>query len=148
MQITKQLAIFLDNRPGTLARMADALAEAKINIYAISTSDTVDHTVIRLVVSDYRKAMHLFEAHGTLVVEDDVLMIEGSNQPGSLARIAHKLSEAKVNIEYAYCATPPDAKKGLLVLRVTDAKKALKVLNGGENRAGRTPGKTSVPTRD
>jgi len=48
MQITKQLAIFLDNRPGMLARVADALAEAKINIYAITTSDTVDHTVIRL----------------------------------------------------------------------------------------------------
>ena len=129
MQITKQLAIFLDNRPGTLARMADALAAAKINIYAISTSDTVDHSVIRLVVDDYRKAMHVFEEHGTLVVEDDVLMIEGDNKPGSLSRIAHKLAAGKVNIEYAYCATPPDAKKGLLILRVTDAKKALKVLN-------------------
>jgi hypothetical protein len=129
MQITKQLAIFLDNRPGTLARVADALAAAKINIYAITTSDTVDHSVIRLVVSDYRKALNLFEEHGTLVVEHDVLIIEGNNKPGSLARIAHKLADAKVNIEYAYCATPPEAKKGLLVLRVGDAKKALKVLN-------------------
>jgi hypothetical protein len=129
MQITKQLAIFLDNRPGTLARLADSLSEAKINIYAISTSDTVDHSVIRLVVDDYRKAMDLFEAHSTLVVEDDVLMISGDNKPGSLARIAHKLAAGKVNIEYAYCATPPDAKKGLMILRVSDAKKALKVLN-------------------
>ena len=48
MQITKQLAIFLENRPGTLARVCDALAEAKINIFAVSTSDTVDHTVIRM----------------------------------------------------------------------------------------------------
>ncbi|MBC8096895.1 MAG: ACT domain-containing protein [Akkermansiaceae bacterium] len=130
MQITKQLAIFLDNRPGTLARMADALAEAKINIYAISTSDTVDHSVIRLVVDNYRKAIELFEAHNTLVVEDDVLMISGDNKPGSLARLAHKLAAGKVNIEYAYCATPPNAKKGLMILRVSDAKKALKVLNG------------------
>src|SRR3954462_13886378 len=119
MQIIKQLAIFLDNRPGTLARVVDALAGAKINIYAISTSDTVDHSVIRLVVNDYRRALHVFEAHGALVVEDDVLMIEGSNTPGSLARIAHKLADAKVNIEYAYCATAPDARKGLLILRVT-----------------------------
>lgn len=129
MHITKQLAIFLDNRPGTLARVADALAEAKINIYAISTSDTVDHSVIRLVVDDYRKALHVFEAHGTLVVEDDVLMVEGSNQPGSLAKIAHKLARAKINIEYCYCATHPEEKKGLVILRVADAKKALKVLS-------------------
>ncbi len=129
MQITKQLALFLENRPGTLARVCDALAEAKINIYAVSTSDTVDHSVVRMIVSDYRKALHLFEEHGTLVVEDDVLMIEGDNKPGSLAKIAHKLSLGKVNIEYLYCATPPDAKKGLLILRVSDPKKAMKILN-------------------
>ncbi len=129
MQITKQLAIFLDNRPGTLARVADALAEAKVNIYAISTSDTVDHSVIRLVVDDYRKALHVCEEHGTLVVDDDVLMVEGSNQPGSLAKIAHKLARAKINIEYCYCATHPQEQKGLLILRVADAKKALKVLS-------------------
>ena len=129
MNITKQLAIFLDNRPGTLARVCDALAKNKINIFALSTSDTVDHTVIRMVVSDYRKAIHVFEEHNALVVEDDVLMIEGDNKAGSLAKIAHKLAAAKVNIEYAYCATPPNAKKGLLVVRVNDAKKALKALN-------------------
>lgn len=129
MEITKQLAVFLDNRPGTLARLADALAEAKINIHAISTSDTVDHSVARLVVSDYRRALHLFEQRGVLVIEDDVLMIEGDNKPGSLARIAQRLADAKVNIEYCYCATAPREKHGLMILRVSDAKKALKTLN-------------------
>ena len=129
MQITKQLAIFLDNRPGMLARVADALAEAKINIYAITTSDTVDHSVIRIVVSDYRRALHVFEEHGSLVVEDDVIMIDGSNKPGELARIAHKLANAKVNIEYCYSATPADSKKGLMIMRVSNAAKALKILN-------------------
>lgn len=129
MQITKQLAIFLDNRPGMLARLADALADAKINIYAITTSDTVDHSVIRLVVSDYRKALHVFEEHGTLVVDDDVIMLEASNKAGELARIAHKLADAKVNIEYCYSATPPEVKKGLLILRVSNPAKALKTLN-------------------
>lgn len=129
MQITKQLALFLDNRPGMLARVCDALSAANINIYAISTSDTVDHTVIRMVVSDPDKALYVFEEHGTLVVEDDVIMITGDNRPGTLAKLSRKLGDAKINIEYAYCATPPDAKKGLLICRVSDAKKALKVLN-------------------
>ncbi len=128
MQITKQLAIFLDNRPGTLARLADALAQAEISIYALSTSDTIDHSVVRLVVSDYQKALHLFEEHGTLVVEDDVLMVEGENKAGELARIARKLAAGKVNIEYCYSATPPKAKKGLLILRVSNPTKALAVL--------------------
>jgi hypothetical protein len=129
MHITKQLAIFLENRPGMLARVCDALAESKINIYAISTSDTVDHTVIRMVVSDPRRALLIFEEHGTLAIGVEVIMMENSNKPGSLARIARNLGKAGINIEYAYCATSPSAKKGLLILRVSDAKKALKVLN-------------------
>jgi len=129
MQITQQLAIFLENRPGTLARVCDELAAAGINIYAVTTSDTIDHSVIRLVVSDPRRAMLIFEEHGTLVVEDEVLMVEGDNRPGTLARICRTLAKAKVNIEYCYSATHPDAKRGLLIVRASNAKKALKVLN-------------------
>jgi hypothetical protein len=112
-----------------LARVCDALAKAKINIYAITTSDTVDHSVIRMVVSDPQKASFMFGERGTLVVEDEVLMIDGSNKPGSLADIANRLAEGGVNIEYCYCATSPNSKKGLLILRASDAKKALKILN-------------------
>ena len=129
MQITQQLAIFLENRPGTLARVCDELAAAGINIYAVTTSDTIDHSVIRLVVSDPRRAMLIFEEHGTLVVEDEVLMVEGDNKPGTLARICHTLAKAKVNIEYCYSSTLPAAKRGLLIVRASDARKALKVLN-------------------
>jgi hypothetical protein len=80
-------------------------------------------------LSNPRKALLLFEEHGTLVVETEVLMLQGSNQPGSLARICQKFAAAKINIEYCYCATSPEARKGLLVLRVNNPRKALKVLN-------------------
>jgi hypothetical protein len=130
VEITKQLAVFLENRPGMLARVCDALSAEKINIYAISSSDTVDHIVIRLVLSDPARAARVFEERGVLVVTNEVLMIESNNKPGSLAALAHKLAAAKINIEYAYCATSPNAQKGLLILRVSDAKKALKILNG------------------
>jgi hypothetical protein len=129
MEIGTQLAIFLENRPGMLARVCDALSAAKINIYAITSSDTVDHVVIRMVVSDPRKAMLIFEEHGTLVVDDEVLLVEGDNKPGSLAKITHQLAEGGVNVEYLYSATHPRVKKGLLVLRVNNVKKALKILN-------------------
>lgn len=129
IQLAQQLAIFLDNRPGTLARLCDALAEEKINIYAISTSDTVDHIVIRMVVSDTAKTLRILQEHNTLAITTDVLMIDGSNKPGTLAAIAHTLAESGVNIEYAYLATHPSAQKGLLILRASDPRKALKVLN-------------------
>ncbi|HYE30060.1 MAG TPA: ACT domain-containing protein [Methylomirabilota bacterium] len=129
MEIGKQLALFLDNRPGTLARVCALLAKEKINIHALTTSDTVDHIVVRMVLSDPQRALHLFEEHGSLVVSTDVLLLDGANKPGTLAEIAAKLGEAKINIDYAYCATSPTAHKGLLVLRTSDPKRALKVLN-------------------
>jgi hypothetical protein len=73
--------------------------------------------------------IHVFEQHGTLVVEDDVLVLDASNRPGELSAIARKLAAAKVNIEYCNSATPPDARKGMVVMRVSNPAKALKVLN-------------------
>ena len=51
-----------------------------------------------------------------------------ANKPGTLADVCDELAKAKINIEYAYLATSPGAKKGLLILRVDDTKRALKVL--------------------
>ncbi len=128
MRIVEQLAVFIANKPGTLSEVCDALAADRVNIYGLTISDTVDHAVVRMVVSDTRKAMSIFESRGTLVVENDVLMIENDNKPGSLSGIASALSANKMNIEYAYLASMPSAKRGLLILRVTDPKKALRVL--------------------
>lgn len=133
METARQLSIFLDNRPGTLADVCTELANQKINIFAMSISDTADHSVVRLIVSDPQKALYLLEERGALVVENNVLLLENSNKPGTMATIAQKLAKAKVNIEYAYLATSPTSKKGLAVLRVSDTKKALKVLEGVES---------------
>ncbi len=130
VRIVEQLAIFIANKPGTLVEVCDALADDQINIYGLTVSDTVDHAVVRMVVSDTRKAIAMLEARGTLVVENDVIMIENNNRPGGLSRIVKALAAVKVNIEYAYLASMPTAKKGLLILRVSDVKKALKSLSG------------------
>lgn len=131
MEIAKQLSVFLANKPGTLATVCEELAKAKVNIFALTISDTADHSVVRMVVSDHEQALHIFEERGVLAVESKVLLIENDNKPGSLAAISKILAKAKINIEYAYLATSPGAKKGLLVLRVDDTKRALKVLKKG-----------------
>jgi hypothetical protein len=129
MEIVKQLSVFLANKPGTLAAVCEELAKKKINVFALTISDTVDHAVVRMVVSEPRRALTMFEERGVLVVENKVLSIENNNAPGSLAKIAKRLAKGKVNIEYAYLATSPGAKKGLLIIRVADSEKALKLLS-------------------
>jgi hypothetical protein len=135
MKIVEQLSLFLENKPGSLAALCDVLASARINIYALSVVDSVDHAVVRMVVSDPRKALHLFETHGALVIETDVVMIEGDNKPGSLSRISKILSGKHINIEYAYLASTPASRRGLLIMRVNDAKRAVRALKAAENLA-------------
>ncbi|MCS7063525.1 MAG: ACT domain-containing protein [Methylacidiphilales bacterium] len=127
--LTSQLAIFLSNNPGTLAAICDVLAKHDINILAIATSDAVDYAVDRLVVDKPKTALRLFEERGALVIETPVLLVEGINRPGSLSRLAHALSDAGVNIEYLYCATPANELHGALILKASDAGLALKVIN-------------------
>jgi hypothetical protein len=128
MKSATQLAVFLANRPGALARVCDALAKVEINIHALTTSDTVDHSVVRMVVSDPTRALMLLGEAGVLALESDVLMIETENEPGVLAKIAERLSRAEVNIEYAYLAASPQAATGLIILRPSDVEKAQRAL--------------------
>jgi hypothetical protein len=128
VETATQLAVFLANRPGALARVCDALAKARINIFALATSDTVDYTVVRMVVSDPTKALMLLGEAGVLALEADVLTIETASEPGVLAKIAERLAEAEVNIEYTYLAGGREADNGLIVLRSSDVEKARRVL--------------------
>jgi hypothetical protein len=128
IETATQLAVFLANRPGALARVCEALAKAEINIQALATSDTVDHTVVRMVVSDPTRALMLLGEAGVLALETEVLMIETASQPGVLAKIAERLAEVQVNIEYAYLAGGREVEKGLIVLRPSDVEKAKRAL--------------------
>src|SRR3989338_5455239 len=129
MHIAPQLSVFLENRPGTLAELCRTLAKAKINIIAMTTSDAIDHAVDRLVVNEPKKAIRLFEERGVLVIDTEVLQIEGPNHPGTLAEIAQRLADARINIDYVYFATPPRSREGVIILHCKDARRAMKILN-------------------
>src|ERR1700719_3309407 len=123
METGTQLAVFLENRPGALGRVCEALAKAGVNIHALTVSDTVDHAVVRMVVSDSTKALMLLGERGVLAFENDVLLIDAANELGVLGKIADCLSRAEVNIEYAYLATGAKLPKGIIVLRPSNVEK-------------------------
>jgi hypothetical protein len=129
LEIKTQLAVFLENRPGTLARVCEALAKAGVNIFALTVSDTVDHSVVRMIVSDATKALMLLGERGVLAFENDVLWIDAANELGVLGKITDALSRAEVNIEYAYFASGESSPKGIIVLRPSDVEKAQQALS-------------------
>jgi len=106
-----QLAAFLANRPGALARVCDALAKAEINIHALATSDTVDHSVVRMVVSDPTKALMLLGEAGVLALKSDVLMIEAENEAGVLGKIAEQLGRGRCEYRIRLSGSQPESSK-------------------------------------
>lgn len=127
MKLVKQLAVFLENQPGALLRVTQDLAKNNINILAISVSDTVDHAVVRIVVDEPKKTVHLLGEAGVLVVENDLVEVNISNDPGQLSKICAELENIGSNIEYAYGSTPKDGGT-LIYMRILDAEKVVEKL--------------------
>ena len=127
-EVITQLSIFLANEPGCLERVCDALEEGEVNILGLSVSDTVDHAVVRLICGQPETAKNILENGTGLVVETEVLAVEISNKPGSLATIASKLAEEEINIEYAYSTVLPKSTQGVVYLRVSDTDAAKDLL--------------------
>lgn len=124
--IQKQLSVFVENKPGVLAEVCRSLAAGGVGIRGLCVSDTVDHAVLRLVVEEPLKALHLLGERGTLVVETDVLGVELSSQPGALAAVLDRLAREKVNLEYAYGSS--EGGRSMVFLRVSDLDRAREVL--------------------
>ncbi len=129
VKLEKQLSIFLENRPGGLAKICGTLAEAGINILAISTHDTVDHAIVRLVADRAIKALLILEQLGLYILESDVVVLDLDNRPGALAEVARMLARADINIEYAYCSATEHQQTGCLILRTDEPDRTLELLS-------------------
>jgi len=128
MSIVKQLTILLENKPGALAHTCSELAVKDINILAMSVLDTIDSGLIRMVVDDPARAKKVLAESGLNVIETDVLAVEMTDKPGTLAEISKQLSKARINIEYAYVSVPPDKGTSLGIFWVSNLKKASEIL--------------------
>ena len=131
MRIEKQFSIFMVNKPGVLAKVLNELADARINLIAITMMDSVEHGVMRLVGGSAEKMRTALDKMNMQYSETDVLCVTLSNRAGALAAVTQKLSEAHINIAYAYCTAGARGGKTTGVLKVADVKKAMKVLQTG-----------------
>src|SRR4030088_2452607 len=123
MPTAKQLTVGVENRPGMLGEVGSALGAKKVNILAFMTTVTANHGIIRMVVYKPAAAKRVFAEHRWETTEEKVLKVTLPDEPGSLGRIAHRLREASVNIEYAYAGLGPsprpvDAYLGVSYLKV------------------------------
>ncbi|MBE9547445.1 MAG: ACT domain-containing protein, partial [Proteobacteria bacterium] len=81
----EQISIFLENKPGGLEDATKVLADADINIRALSLADTTDFGILRLIVSDVDTAKSVLKENGFTVGRTTVVAVEVPDRPGGLA---------------------------------------------------------------
>lgn len=127
--MVKQISVFLQNRPGTLANLTKILLDKNINMRALTVADTADYGIIRMIVDDPEKTLKVLKDHEYLVSETDVIAVEAMDKPGGLYEIATVLGERNVNIEYLY--TTLKQGKAIMIIRVSDVEEATEALRNG-----------------
>ena len=100
-----QFSIVLANRRGELAKLADVMAKANVNIEALAISDGIHAGVVKLVVANPDVARSAFTEAKLSFCEQQVCALPLPNQPGALARLCAKLAEEGHSIDYVYGST-------------------------------------------
>ncbi len=124
----QQLSVFVENQKGKLLGTVKALADAGINIRAMSIADTKDFGILRLITSDNQKAMEVL-ADESIVNTTMVIAAKMEDRAGALYQVLQILSDAQINIEYLYAFTASEDFGAYVVFRVSDAAAAQEILN-------------------
>ncbi|MCD4685591.1 MAG: ACT domain-containing protein [Anaerolineae bacterium] len=118
-----EFTIQLEDRPGVLADLAEALAKSAINIVAIHASQCLEGGHVQLITDNTDATINVLK-HLTLdYTVLDVLLVTIPHQPGTLARIARALANASVNLNAVYITMT-----GQIVLDVSDFTKAQQIV--------------------
>ena len=127
MQI-QQLSIFVENKPGRLAEITEALAAANIDIRAISVADTSDFGILRLITDDPYKTVNVVKEAGYVCSVTPVLAVALSDKPGSLVKLLTALGEGNINVEYTYAFIARKKDLAYMVFQVDNPEKAMQIL--------------------
>jgi len=127
----KQLSIFVENKPGKLVEALETLAEAKIDMRALSLADTADFGILRVIVDKPEEAERVMQKAGFLVKTNNVIPVAIGDKPGGLAAVLRILANEGIDVEYTYAFVAHSRDSAYVILRVTDNDLAVKVLSQG-----------------
>ncbi len=128
----KQLSIFVENKTGRLHSIMDTLSSAGVDITALSIADTTDFGILRVIVSDIFAAREALKSIGVVSKITDVIAVYIDHKVGGLASVIDHLSDEGVSIEYMYAFLGRKEGKALMVLKVDDQQKAIKIFNAND----------------
>jgi hypothetical protein len=128
MKTFKELTIVTPNKPGKLAEVLRAVANAGANLIAIDSSSGYDLNMVRLVTSDPQETTRALEKLKYHITETDVLGVTILDKPGLLAKVTAIFGKAKVNINYMYATAAVGGHEAMVIFQLSDLTKGVRAL--------------------
>ena len=129
MPTSKEFAIRLEDRPGTLGQICRTLADRGVNILAFQAFPSEGKSQVCVLVDNPKTARSVLDSEGLTYTEDEVAQVKLPHRAGELARVASRLGEANINIHHAYCGFEAGTNASLLIFGVADVAKAAAILD-------------------
>ncbi|MCL2472416.1 MAG: ACT domain-containing protein [Treponema sp.] len=124
----KQISVFLENNAGRLGEVTRVLAQAGINLRAISIADTADFGILRVIADNSDEALKALTSAGFTTRVSNVAAVEIEDSPGSLASVMELFQKSHVNIEYLYASLEGKSGKAVVIFKLEDHQKGLGIL--------------------
>ena len=128
-----QVTVFLENQKGRLSALTRALANANVNMIALTIAETSDYGLVRIVCDSPKKAVEALNAAGMRALVTEVLAVAVPNRPGGLADLLETFEALDLNIEYGYCFSVR-GEEAVDVLKVGNASNAAKAIEAAGYR--------------
>ena len=130
MQV-QQLSVFVENKSGRLAVIAEIIAGAGADIRALTVADTSDFGILRLIVDKPQIAAQALREADMTVSITSVIMMGLSDQPGAFAQAMRTLAENHVSVEYMYAFVSKDSGRASVIIRTDEVERGNEVLRAG-----------------
>lgn len=125
---TKQISFVTPDEIGILAKVSGIIADAKVNINALSACSMQDKGYFMIVTDNNIQAKRALTNAGFQVSEENVILIEMSNRVGQMQKVASKIAAAGVNISYAY-VTVGSGRSTFSIVKTNNDNRAIRAVN-------------------
>ncbi len=123
--MAKEFTVEVQDRPGTLADLTEALAKHAINIVALHATACPEQGIVQFVTDDSDATVSALKDLDTDYTTQDVLIVGLPHQPGALAQLSRALGDAQININALYMSMD-----GKIVMDVSNMRRAQEIAMG------------------
>lgn len=131
-QTIEQLSVFVENTQGRMAEITQVIADANVDIRALSVADTSDFGILRLIVDKPDVATKALQQAGIMVSITEVIAVGIDDKPGAFSRVVSVISDAGINIEYMYAFISRSDNKAFIIIRVEDCNAGIESLKNAD----------------